>query len=434
MIAKKKEQLFADNLLLSYDYPHSLMMHIVSIKKDIELPIEDLFYDEFFLGEFEKRYASFSNEICEIDLALKNKVVDGFLENDGSEEWEKRVFLTLSLTQLLKKVREYEAVELLESLMYLFQWKMEFEVKRTWEVSDEERAWFHCPVKVGKLYKDSFDLQAKKYIEKQKLVRSQFTQEKIFRPQRPQNNLSIAKDSSETLIYIDSLTDFDTSSAEKKQQKSIQTRNIVDSSENESSGISIYQNSIRIQELSEESYKQEIQQIHIKHENLMSLSLRREIKRARRGNNIAQMHLAEFYAEANTKHTDYVEAIRWYSYASRKGNMRAKYEIGCIFDNEKINGIRLREFGVHCFMELAQEGYPTAQYILGMKYYLGDSLVKDTDQAIVWLKKAALQGIVEAQKQLGNIYFDYDRAEAKKWYYKASASGDLEAMQRLKRF
>lgn len=432
---KTKEQSVADNLFISYDYPHSLMMHIVTIQRELNLTSVNLFYEESFLQEFEKRYASFSNEICELDLALKKKIIDDFIKNSQTEEWKKRVFLTLSLTHLLKDLREYEAVELLESLMFLFHWEMEFEIQRTWMVLDKDKAWFHCPTKVENLYKDSFDLQAKKYIEKQKSAKKQFTQGKIFRAKRPDLEMPIETDSSDISSSNILTVESDASETESKKQFSFlsQTKNIIEDSSDQSTVPFIYWENTRIQELSDEKYKQEIQQIQIKHENLMNLSLRKEIKAARRGDNIAQMHLADFYAEDGTKHTDYAEAVRWYSYASKKGNMRAKYKMGCIFDNEKIEGVRSKEFGIQCFIELAEEDYPTAQYILGMKYYLGDGIEKDIGKAISWLKKAAFQGIVEAQKQLGNIYLDLNLVEAKKWYYKASAAGDFEAMQRLKR-
>lgn len=434
MMPNETENLTADNLLISYDYPHSLLMHILTIQKELKKTDPDLLYEEKFLQEFEKRYADFPNELLELSLALKNQIIDGFFENESAKKWEKRVFLSLSITRLLHDLPEYEAVELIESLMYLFHWEMEFDVKRTWDVPDEEKAWFHCSTKIKDLYKESFEKSAKKYLEKQNLEKKRLKQTKIYRAQKPENKKKTdsINNKKQSTVSKDDISNIESLGETSHTIKTYAQDVTIDTSETLSRNISIVRDSVRIQKLTDEQYRKEIQQIQIKHENLMNLSLRKEIKKAKRGDNMAQMHLAEFYAEPDTKHTDYTEAVRWYAYASKKGNMKAKFEMGCIFDNEKIEGKNTKEYGICLFSELAEEGFPTAQYILGMKYYLGDTIEKDTDKSILWLKKAALQEVVEAQKQLGNIYFSLDREEAKKWFRKAASAGDTESIQKLR--
>lgn len=431
MMPNETESLTADNLLISYDYPHSLLMHILTIQKELKITNPNLLYEEKFLQEFEKRYADFPNELLELSLALKNQVIDGFFENESAKKWEKRVFLSVTITRLLHDLPEYEAVELIESLMYLFHWEMEFDLKRTWDVPNEEKAWFHCPTKIKDLYKESFEKSAKIYLEKQKDEKKHLKQTKIYRSQKPKKTDSI-NNKKQSTVSNDAISNVENPVETSHTIKTYAQDVTIDTSETLSRNISIVRDSVRIQKLTDEQYRQEIQTIQIKHENLMNLSLRKEIKKAKRGDNMAQMHLAEFYAEPGTKHTDYTEAVRWYAYASKKGNMKAKFEMGCIFDNEKIEGKNTKEYGICLFSELAKEGFPTAQYILGMKYFLGDTIEKDTDKSILWLKKAALQGIVEAQKQLGNIYLSLDREEAKKWFRKAASAGDTESMQKLR--
>jgi len=51
--------------------------------------------------------------------------------------------------------------------------------------------------------------------------------------------------------------------------------------------------------------------------------------------------------------------------------------------------------------ERAENGEAQAQHYLGVMYYLGDGVTKDTEEGIKWSKKAALQGNVYAAHNLG---------------------------------
>ena len=63
-----------------------------------------------------------------------------------------------------------------------------------------------------------------------------------------------------------------------------------------------------------------------------------------------------------------------------------------------------------------------------VSYAEGEGLAKDINEAINWYRKAAEQGIVEAQENLGYLYLKgdrvpKDRTEAAKWYRKAAEQG-----------
>ena len=45
-----------------------------------------------------------------------------------------------------------------------------------------------------------------------------------------------------------------------------------------------------------------------------------------------------------------------------------------------------------------------AQYNLGVMYYLGQGVPKDYQEAVQWLRKAAVQELAEAQYDLGVSY------------------------------
>ena len=73
----------------------------------------------------------------------------------------------------------------------------------------------------------------------------------------------------------------------------------------------------------------------------------------------------------------------------------------------------------------AEKGDAIAQYSLGVCYYRGLGVAKDTGEAMKWFSKAAKQGNVAAQMFLGVCYANgigvpKDEDEAAKWYRKAS--------------
>lgn len=73
----------------------------------------------------------------------------------------------------------------------------------------------------------------------------------------------------------------------------------------------------------------------------------------------------------------------------------------------------------------------TAQNELGLRYYTGQGIEQNYEEAAKWYKKAARQGFVEAQADLGFLYqmghgVNQDYAEAKKWHRKAAAQGNVK--------
>ena len=84
----------------------------------------------------------------------------------------------------------------------------------------------------------------------------------------------------------------------------------------------------------------------------------------------------------------------------------------------------------------AEVGDTEAQYVLGSRYYTGESLQKDLSIAAEWFEKAAMQGHAKAQYNLGYMYangeeFDQDLGMAMKWYRLAAELGLAEAQNNL---
>ena len=84
---------------------------------------------------------------------------------------------------------------------------------------------------------------------------------------------------------------------------------------------------------------------------------------------------------------------------------------------------------------MANQGFPTAQCILGMKYWYGDGVEEDVQSAIKWLKKAAMQKHGSAIKCLADLYLSInDIKNARKWYGIGADAGDLYCKDKVRRF
>ncbi len=91
------------------------------------------------------------------------------------------------------------------------------------------------------------------------------------------------------------------------------------------------------------------------------------------------------------------------------------------------------EVALEEFQPLAEQGYATAQFCLGMMYDKGQGVPQDSKQAIKWYTKAAEQGNTDAQFYLGMINDKITRGDNAyiKWMTKAAEHGSAEAQSKL---
>ena len=85
---------------------------------------------------------------------------------------------------------------------------------------------------------------------------------------------------------------------------------------------------------------------------------------------------------------------------------------------------------------LAEQGYASAQYNLGIMYDNGQGVPQNYSQAIYWYKKAAAQGVATAQYNLGHMYDNgqgvpQNYTQAVTWYKKAAEQGHVDAQGNL---
>jgi TPR repeat protein len=81
---------------------------------------------------------------------------------------------------------------------------------------------------------------------------------------------------------------------------------------------------------------------------------------------------------------------------------------------------------------LAELGYASAQYNLGIMYDNGNGVLENDKTAVKWFTLAADQGDILAQKQLGDMYLRVGkRRTAAKWITKAAKQGDASSQLNL---
>ena len=88
------------------------------------------------------------------------------------------------------------------------------------------------------------------------------------------------------------------------------------------------------------------------------------------------------------------------------------------------------------YRKAAEQGLAQAQCNLGRMYDNGEGVPKDATEAVSWFRKAAEKGNPQAQFELGVAYANgegvvKDEAEAIRWYLKAAEQGDADAEHNL---
>ena len=88
-------------------------------------------------------------------------------------------------------------------------------------------------------------------------------------------------------------------------------------------------------------------------------------------------------------------------------------------------------------LKAAADAEPRAAYDLGLRYFRGDGVSQNSYQALVWMRKAAERGDLDAQKALGVFYLfgleemGADPREAEKWLSIAAGRGDQGSIKLL---
>ncbi len=113
---------------------------------------------------------------------------------------------------------------------------------------------------------------------------------------------------------------------------------------------------------------------------------------------------------------------------AENGNSGAQRRLGRVYDIVYSDD----EKAVYWYKKAANQGDVIAQYNLGYAYDNGEGVSKSEQQAVYWYKKAANQGDIDAQNNLGYAYqngegVSQNYEKARYWYEKAANQGHVAA-------
>ena len=119
---------------------------------------------------------------------------------------------------------------------------------------------------------------------------------------------------------------------------------------------------------------------------------------------------------------------------AERGDAVAQYKLGRCFHHLDSCGVQ-KDFSesVKWIRKAAEQGIPQAQGALGWLYFCGEGVPQNFSEAVKWYRKAAEQGDGWAQNALANYYWgvSFDFSEAVKWYRKAAEQGEVFAQNAL---
>lgn len=393
-------------LFLSTGYPHELMVRLGEIVRSKGRSI--LRDQERMLQEYRMLYSRDEENLSKLQAAYEQGIIAGFFEKDAKALWEKHIFLKMSLVRLERSFGEKSAVQVLESLMHVFQWNFRLYVERTWE-KNEEASDFHNTCRIPR---SSIDLRECAEIKKQH--------------DKPDNHVGKSFSGEEDTEDEPGQKEHDRMFRPRRKESGKKTKR---EEEREAEGDKKKSGG----KVSRTSLSPILQEM--KFEDKMDSYQRKEAKKAQKGHADAQCAMGDFYFEEGTDHQDYLEAERWYRLSSAQGYIKARFQLGQIYNKGKGSVENPEREALECFRQLAEENYPTAQCIMGVKYQIGDGVEMDLKRAIGYFLKAARQEHMEAQRRLGDIYMGIGNEKlAFQWYSSAARQGDMHSAAQLKRF
>jgi len=144
-------------------------------------------------------------------------------------------------------------------------------------------------------------------------------------------------------------------------------------------------------------------------------------KAAEEGDADAQVILGEAYINKDDK-----QALKWVRKSVEQRNIEAQYILGWFYETGRVVTKDIKK-GVKLYRMAAAKGNANAQYSLGLI-----SFSDDKNESRKLMIKSAEQGMVRAQRSLGQLFFyKKNYARAVKWYRKAAEQGDSHSQMEL---
>lgn len=391
-------------------YPHSLLIHISKLIDGNESILQN---EKTFLQKYSSVYSNVDNEVLLLKLAYDKNIVSAFFECNKREQWRKRVLIEKSVNLLVGAVAEKYAVMVVESLMFAFGWRFRLDIVRRWEATDDEKAMFHEKTALERKGQNDIIGQLHIINNNKKLDVSEYMESDTNLSANTTKN-SVASDD-EDMVRDDSYYNVDPKKASGRESN--RKKASISAKKNKSNSVENKQKPEPV------LAKPKIEDA--RYYKLMNIRKKRVLKKAFQGNASSQCEMGDYYAEKDSNHLDYNEAAKWYSESADNGYKRAFFELGRLYDQNppEIEGAKEKAFNI--YKDMAEQGLPTAQCILGMKYWFGDGVEIDFKKAVQWLTKAADQKHEDAIRNLADLYSAMNDIEnANKWYKVGAAAGD----------
>ncbi len=127
-----------------------------------------------------------------------------------------------------------------------------------------------------------------------------------------------------------------------------------------------------------------------------------QMKLAKKGNAEAQFKVGEMYETGFGVKEDKAEAMTWITKASDQGHETAGFKL-LYWDIEK-NGVNdSNKAKFEALKAQANDGNAQAQFYVGKMYSRGVGVKRSSNKAISWLNKAALVGVLEAEREVSLV-------------------------------
>ena len=114
-----------------------------------------------------------------------------------------------------------------------------------------------------------------------------------------------------------------------------------------------------------------------------------EMKKAEKGDRVAQYTLGNCYYNGAGVANDEAQAVSWYRKAAEQGLAQAQYNLGVC--HEYGTGVP-KDFvqGVSWYRKAAEQGHAKAQFYLGFCYSMGEGVARDQIEAYAFYSLAAI--------------------------------------------
>lgn len=157
-----------------------------------------------------------------------------------------------------------------------------------------------------------------------------------------------------------------------------------------------------------------------------------QMKMAKKGNAEAQFKVGEMYETGFGVKADQAEATKWISKSADQGHETARFKL--LYWDIKKNGITdANKAEYEALKTKANEGNGQAQFYIGKMYSRGVGVKKNSTKALGWLNKAALVGVLAAEREAILVRENQQRWAAEKKRRAEKKRAELKAKQERER-